>query len=383
MKFLSTVLVALTAAAGVLSQENSANNATAFATGLLAALRENNLTRLASAVEGNAAALVPVLASSGNKTVLAPSNQALQALGDVDNSTLIATIAYHVLNGTYPVDRISAENHTIAATALNNSEYVTLPNNRSQVVVLGKAAGNNTAFVHLASGNVSFANATNGPTYQSILVQPIEQVLKIPGNTSTVAGQLGAQQLAQLLQSANLVSALDRSIVTVFAPNDAAFQAAQQTIQGATPEQQTAVLLNHVINGTTVYSTSLTSSPNVTSASGNTLRLIANSTGAYVQSENITARIVGTDYVAKNGVIHVIDRVLVNTTNNAQAAASAYSSATAAAATQTSVPGVGTQGNEAKGSGSNANENAAGSLKVSGAAAAALAIVVSGMWLIA
>ncbi|PWY96988.1 FAS1 domain-containing protein [Testicularia cyperi] len=390
MKFLSAVLLGLTATAGTLAQ--SSGNATAFAEGLLSALRQNNLTALADAVGNNSQALLAAL-QGGNKTVLAPTNQAFQALGgDVDTDTLVATIAYHgmynsffsFLNGSYTDSAITTDGKTIAPTALTMSDYVMLGGrNRSQVAVLSKQASNNTNYVQLASGIVSFALTMDGPQYQNIRVQPITQVLTIPGTTSEVAGQLGASQLATLLQSANLVDALDNSVVTVFAPANAAIEAAMSTIEMATPEQQMAVLLNHVVNGTVVYSTALGDTPRATSASGNELMFMSNSSGAYVQSGNITAKILMTDYVAKNGVIHIIDNVLVNTTSNPQAAGSAYSSATAAAATQTSAAGTGPSAT-ASGSGSGGS-NAAASLNIpgSGIAAAAAALIGSGFWLLA
>ncbi len=132
--------------------------------------------------------------------------------------------------------------------------------------MLSKQANNNTGYVQLASGNVSFALTQDGPQYENIRVQPITQVLTIPGSTSDVAGQLGASQLAQLLSGANLVQALDDSIVTVFAPTNEAIQQVQSTVEAATEEQRTAVLLNHVLNGTVVYSTSLANTPNAISA---------------------------------------------------------------------------------------------------------------------
>lgn len=93
MKFLAALTLALSATAGALAQ--SSGNATAFAEGLLSALRANNLSMLADAVGNNSQALLGAL-QGGNKTVLAPSNQAFMALGNnVDNQTLIATIAYH------------------------------------------------------------------------------------------------------------------------------------------------------------------------------------------------------------------------------------------------------------------------------------------------
>lgn len=93
MKFLAALTLALSASAGVLAQNG--DNATSFAEGLLSALRANNLSSLADAVGNNSEALLGAL-QGGNKTVLAPSNQAFAALGnDVDSETLIATIAYH------------------------------------------------------------------------------------------------------------------------------------------------------------------------------------------------------------------------------------------------------------------------------------------------
>lgn len=92
------------------------------------------------------------------------------------------------------------------------------------------------------------------------------------------------------------------------------------------------------------------------SASGNTLTFSSNDTGAYVQSGNISARIVRTDIVSNNAVVHVIDNVLVNTTANPEAAGAAFSSATAAQATQTSVPGV-MGGGSGSGSGSSGTGN--------------------------
>ncbi|CDS00318.1 uncharacterized protein SPSC_00805 [Sporisorium scitamineum] len=374
MKFLAALTVALSATAGAFAQNSG--NATTFAEGLLSALRANNLSRLADAVGNNSAALLGAL-QVGNKTVLAPSNQAFQALGnDVDNQMLIATIAYHVLNGWVSYSQLGTNNKTITASALNSTEFAHLPRNRSQVVVLSKYSGNNTAYVQLPTGNVSFSLTSNGPQYQNIRVQPINQVLTIPRNTTDVASGLGASQLAELLDNADLETALDSSIVTVFAPTNEAIQQVAQTVQSATDEQRAAVLLNHVINGTVVYSTSLANTPSAISAAGNELRFVANSTGAFVTSGNVTARIVQSDYVARNGVVHVIDRVLLNTTQNTQAAASAYSSATAAAATQTAAPGVG--GGSGSGSG-----NGAGMVKVSGGAAAVAALLGSGFWLLA
>lgn len=263
------------------------------------------------------------------------------------------------------------------------SEYVMLPRNRSQVVVLSKHEGNNTAYVQLSSGNVSFAMTSDGPQYQNIRVQPIERVLTIPPATSEVATNLGASQLAQLLQGANLVEPLDNSIVTVFAPTNQAIEQVQQQVMSATPEQQAAVLLNHVINGTVVYSTQLANVQNAINSAGNELMFMTNSSGAFVTIGDISAKILQSDYVAKNGVVHTIDRVLLNTTQNAAAASSGYSSNTAAAATSTPTSNGGSGSGSDSDSGSGGSGNGANTMQISGAAAAVAAVLGSGFWLLA
>ncbi|CCF49186.1 hypothetical protein NDA11_005855 [Ustilago hordei] len=390
MKLLALLTLALSAGVGAFAQ---GNNATAFAEGFLSALRTNNLSSLADVVGIHSEALLPAL-QGGNKTVLAPSNQAFAALGDnVDSQTLVATIAYHalfcvldaVLNGSISTDSIGTKDKTIASSALVMPEFVSLPRNRSQVVVLSKYEQNNTVYVELESRNVSLAMAMDGAQYENIRVQPIDQVLSIPPVTSEVVSNLGASQLGQLLQSANLVEPLDASVVTVFAPLNEPIEAAQSGMSDASAEQQTALLLNHVVNGSVIYSTSLAITPDAISASGNQLRVMTNSSGAFVNSGNITARIVESDYVAKNGVVHLIDKVLVNTTQNMQAAGSAYSSATSAAATETAAPGVGSESGSASGaSGGGAGAGNGGNrLQTSGAAAAIAGMLGSAFWLLA
>ena len=78
-----------------------------------------------------------------------------------------------------------------------------------------------------------------------------------------------------------------------------------------------------MINATTVYSPSLIGQ-NFTSAGGQTLSVHINATGEYVTSGNVTALITQPDVLLTNGVLHVIDRVLLNTAFNENAATSAY-----------------------------------------------------------
>lgn len=273
--------------------------------------------------------------------------------------------------------------HRIAPTLLNS----TTAENRVQVAVLGRTSNstndssdqrrrkrqndedeedNDQYIVLLANKNVTFTNSTDGPSFQNILVQPINEVLSIPGNLSSVAQSAGLDQISQLLQSANLIQPLQSAKgITLFAPTDAAVRSALQQIQSASKEQQMAVLANHVINGTVVYSSQLpfgddddSATRNATSASGQVLSFEKQDGGMTVRSGNITARILQSDVLIGNGVVHSIDSVLLNTEVNQQAADEAASSAAEKASTSTDAPGsTPTSGNNDGGSGD-------GSLKI-------------------
>lgn len=133
--------------------------------------------------------------------------------------------------------------------------------------------------------------------------------------------------------------------LTLFAPdNQATSQQISQLSGNST--QLWDVLRNHIINGTTVYSPSFADSTYV-SAGGENFHFTTNSTGQFVTSGNITARVVQPDVLTENGVIHIIDQVLLNSDVDQNAADNAYSSASSLAqhsSTETGPVGVPTGG---------------------------------------
>lgn len=72
-----------------------------------------------------------------------------------------------------------------------------------------------------------------------------------------------------------------------------------------------------------MYSPLLTSTANLTSAAGEPLTFLTNSSGTYVESGGASARLVQTDVLVSNGVVHIVDAVLVNAESDAGAAVSA------------------------------------------------------------
>lgn len=335
----SAAASASASASASMTSGNSSDSG-AYLTAVLGALTAANLTGLvgvASAIANttDGMALLSQLAMGNNKTVFAPSNEAFAAVpSEVSSNTTLLTeiLAYHILNNTYSVNgTMVAPNHTIARTLLKGGGY-TLPGNRSAPLVLSRNSSDAMSFdINEATMNVT----AMGPALAANLaVYIIDEVLSLPPNISAAAGEL-FPSLAGVIQSSGLLDPLEAAEgLTIFAPNDAAISGIMSALGTLNATQIQTVLANHVINGSVVYSTELMSS-NYTSAAGEPFTFMSNSSGAYVMSANSTAKIVQSDIIVQNGVVHVIDGVLVNTNSNPEAAASAYSSGTAAAATQT------------------------------------------------
>lgn len=289
------------------------------------------------------------------------------------NTTLLTQIlSYHILTTAYTPSGVAVTPaHTIGRTALRAGQYA-LPANRTQPIVLTRAnsTANNTITILLSDGtNVTAQGPVSAANLQ---VYTIPSVLSLPPTIAEAAPAL-FPSLAGVVQQSGLLEPLAASReVTLFAPQDAALAAVQSTLATLNSTQVQAVLLAHVINGTSVFSTGLTTS-NYTSASGQPLTFASNSSGAYVTSGNVTARIVRADIPIANGVVHVIDNVLANAAVNQGAAQSAFESNTAAAATSPTQTGVVSATSQPAASGG-ASGSAAASSRAAGDLVASLSL---------
>jgi uncharacterized surface protein with fasciclin (FAS1) repeats len=121
----------------------------------------------------------------------------------------------------------------------------------------------------------------------------------------------GFSTLVAALEAADLVTTLQgEGPFTVFAPTDDAFAALPEGLleKLLLPENVdvlTAILTYHVVSGA-VYSTDIVDG-DVATVEGSTVALVVSDMGVTVNGANVTMA----DIAASNGVIHVIDQVIV------------------------------------------------------------------------
>jgi uncharacterized surface protein with fasciclin (FAS1) repeats len=191
-----------------------------------------------------------------------------------------------------------------------------------------------------------------------LFINGISGVLTPPGNLTSAFAATNASEAQCLWASAYVLSAngTNETIVeaiqeargiTLFIPNNASFTSdVNQTISGLLDNQTALAILlqNHVgwislsffslrlsvfflqyINGTTLYSTQFANDSNVTTAAGEPIQFLSNSTGLFLEGANGTsAQVVRPDVLLDNGVAHIIDRVLIVEDSDPSAASSAY-----------------------------------------------------------
>ena len=129
-------------------------------------------------------------------------------------------------------------------------------------------------------------------------------------DTAVAAGSFNT--LVAAVKAAGLVDALKApGPLTVFAPTDAAFAklpagTVDDLLKPANKEKLKAILLYHVVSGK-VMSTDLKGTVKPATLEGQTLTIVASASGVTVNG----AKVEKADIAASNGVIYVIDTVLL------------------------------------------------------------------------
>jgi len=262
------------------------------------AVKVGSFNTLAAALK--AADLVDTLKGDGPFTVFAPTDEAFAKLpaGTVETllkpenkEKLAAILTYHV----------AAEK--LDAKAVTTQSFITTVNGQRVSV-----STTNGATLDNATVTATDIAASNG------IIHVIDSVL-IPTDATIaqVATEAGSfKTLLTALQATGLDAAVaGPGNFTVFAPTDEAFAklpagTVETLLRPENKEQLAAILKYHVLD-TTVFSTDLAPAQDVATLAGETLNITAAKAGVTVNGAKVT----GANIRASNGVVHVIDSVLL------------------------------------------------------------------------
>ena len=273
------------------------------------ATANGSFTTLIAALE--ATGLDATLSDMDSKfTVFAPTDDAFALLGQevidallADTDTLSDILTYHVISGE--VDSSAAISSAGSLVEMVNGDSVGLSLDGENLLV-------NTATVILVD-----VAADNG------VIHVIDAVLTPPANkgtptmnivdTAVAAGDFGT--LVTALQAAGLDATLadETQSFTVFAPTDAAFAMIDPETLNlliADTDALSSVLLQHVVSGEVNSVTAYTlNGSSATTASGAAIPVAINT-----ELDTLTfggATVQTTDIYTTNGIIHVIDTVVI------------------------------------------------------------------------
>lgn len=333
----SLYAIATLCAASAVAQTPVTSPAT-FATGpLIDALTKANLTVLAGLAATHAQALLPYLTTAGNKTLLTPTDEAVNKVKSqftgMSASQVEAILLYHVINGTISYKTLPSafDYNLVVPTFLNDTTFTHLPAGKKQKLVLQRKDSDDPIDIVYGSNDTAFSSRLDGPTAGSLQIQVIDEVLFPPGPFSTLASDDASDLMAMhmALQNSTLISNVEAAKgITIFAPITSAFQKVQDQVVKTTDREKMMILLNHIVNGTSVYSPQFPSNEaqngpvktkitTLRTAAGMELNLKYVKDGSvHVSSDNFTAKIVKSDVLVSNGVVHYIDAVLLNTSYN-------------------------------------------------------------------
>ena len=274
------------------------------------AIEAGDFTTLIAAID--AAGLTSTIDdASATLTVFAPTDAAFALLGGAAINDLLADpdalsdiLLYHVVSGT-ALDSAAATDAVGTTIEMANGDRV------------GVSAKNDSLFLNLSKVTATDIQADNG------VIHVIDAVLMPPADAtpseSTIVNIAAADERFTTLVAAlgatglDTVLASDTDTFTVFAPTDAAFEAmgsANVTALLGDLDNLTEILQQHVITDAAVDAvTAYSLSGNAATTVGGAEVPISISSKRELRVGG--AKVIIADIHASNGVIHVIDTVIV------------------------------------------------------------------------
>lgn len=254
------------------------------------------------------AELVTALKGTGPFTVFAPNNAAfakagITSLDGLNKEALTPILTSHVLSGKV----LAADVKSGSGSTLNTTNNIYFSVNPSGVFINGN--------IKVVSTNI---DATNGVIHiiDNVIIPPSKSLVEI-ATTSPDFTELTSLVLAADPAVAKALTDASTNGLTVFAPTNAAFTELYKTIPKATlldPANKkllTDVLLYHVVGGR-VFSTDLPNvSGDVATVNTATIKFDLTNGAKVIGKTSGNSNITAANVLATNGVIHVIDKVLL------------------------------------------------------------------------
>jgi len=281
----------------------------------------SDLSTLVTALK--AGDLVAALQGKGPFTVFAPSNAAfaklpkatLESLLEPDNKDkLVGILTYHVVSGAavYSKDLKATQNvKTLQGDDVlvtSSSAGVTI-NGNSKVTAADIAATNGV--VHIID-TVLMPPTPKATT--TAVSGPSKNIVELAQGSSDLS------TLVTALKAGDLVAALQgKGPFTVFAPSNAAFAklpkaTLESLLEPDNKDKLVGILTYHVVSGAAVYSKDLKATQNVKTLQGDDVLVTSSSAGVTI---NGNSKVTAADIAATNGVVHIIDTVLMPPTPKA------------------------------------------------------------------
>ena len=274
------------------------------------AVEDGRFTTLVAAVQ--AAGLAETLSGEGPFTVFAPTDEAFAALPEGTLDTLLLPenkqqltdiLLYHVVPGKVMASDVAGLDGKMADTALEGKQI-------GIKVDMGSVYLNETTKVIITD-----IEASNGVIHviDSVLLPPSAEAMDTMDIVDTAVADGRFTTLVAAVQAAELVDTLKgEGPFTVFAPTDDAFAALPEgtldtLLLPENKQQLTDILLYHVVPGKVMAAdvVGLTSASTVLGKDAT----VTVKDGKVFLNDNV--EIIITDIETSNGVIHVIDTVLI------------------------------------------------------------------------
>jgi len=269
------------------------------------AINNNNFSTLVDAVVK--AELAETLNGDGPFTIFAPTNAAFEdllsdlgvsSLDDLTKEDLLPILNYHVVSGNVLASDLSSGN----VSTISGKEIAI--DVGSSVTINGKSTVTSTDI----QGTNGVIHVIDEVLLPSDAPKNIVEIAENDNQFSTLVAALTKAELASVLEG--------EGPYTVFAPTNSAFndllsELGASSLDDLTAEQLEPILLYHVVSGKAMssdlangYINTLNEGPN----SNNTTLLVNIDNGVKL---NGNTSVTAADIEATNGVVHVVDKVLL------------------------------------------------------------------------